>query len=303
MGGGGAVDAAFEAIARHAGGGHIVILRAVADDSFDPEDGDYGISFATRWGPVASAETIVFHHREASYDPRVLAALKSADGIFIAGGDQSNYIRYWKGTPVQQALNDHVRANRPIGGSSAGLAILGHYSYTALDGGSMESKVALADPCNSGVTLESDFLHLRGLDQVITDSHFSARARLGRSIAFLARLAQAQPQARLIGLGIDEKTALLIDGNGIGRLAQGSAGSAWVLRPLRPPAVLAAGQPLTIRNVRIVRLGPASRLDLNSQTVSRPLGETNESIERGTPADNALVFPIMLRTVVPPDET
>lgn len=303
MGGGGSVDAAFEALARYAGGGHIVILRAVADDSFDAEDADYGISFVTRWGPVASAETIVFHHREASYDRRVLAALKAADGIFIAGGDQSNYIRYWKGTPVQQALNDHVRANRPLGGSSAGLAILGHYSYTALDGGSMESKVALADPWDSGVTLESDFLHLRGLERVITDSHFSARARLGRSIVFLTRLAKAAPQARLIGLGIDENTALLIDGNGIGRLAEGSTGSAWVIRPQRPPDVLAAGQPLSIRNVRIVRLGPESRLDLNTQTVSRPLAETNEAIERGTPADNALVSPIMLRTVVPPDET
>ena len=162
MGGGGRVDAAFRAIAANAGGGHIVVLRAVDDDSFDADDGDYGISFTTHWGPVASAQTIVFHNREASSDPRVLAALQGADGIFIAGGDQSNYIRYWKGTPVQEALNEHVRAGRPIGGSSAGLAILGHYSYTAMDGGSMESKVALPDPFSPGVTLESDFMHFRG---------------------------------------------------------------------------------------------------------------------------------------------
>ncbi len=60
MGGGGSVDAAPQAIAAHAGGGHIVILRAVSDDSFDPEDGDYGVSFTTKWGPVSSAETITF---------------------------------------------------------------------------------------------------------------------------------------------------------------------------------------------------------------------------------------------------
>ena len=303
MGGGGSVDAAFAAIARHAGGGHIVILRAVADDSFDAEDGDYGISFASKWGPVASAETIVFHNREAAYDPRVLTALAGADGIFLAGGDQSNYIRYWKGTPVQQALNDHVRHNRPIGGSSAGLAILGHYSYTALDGGSMESKLALADPWNSGVTLEKDFLHFKGLDNVITDSHFSARARLGRSIVFLARLHEDEPQAKLVGIGMDEQSALLIDARGIGRLARGSAGSAWLIVPRQPPAVLAAGQPLTIRNVHIVQLGPNSSVDLNAQTVSRPSAETNVAIEHGKPADNRLVSRIMLRTVVPPDET
>ena len=101
------------AIAAHAGGGHIVILRAVADDSFDPGGRGLRDSFATKWGPVASAETIIFHNRQAAYDPRVLAALHGADGIFLAGGDQGNYVRYWKGTPVQEALNAHVRAIVP----------------------------------------------------------------------------------------------------------------------------------------------------------------------------------------------
>ena len=40
MGGGGSVDAAFVALARGAGQGHLVILRAVGDDSFDPDAGD-----------------------------------------------------------------------------------------------------------------------------------------------------------------------------------------------------------------------------------------------------------------------
>ncbi len=134
-------------IASHAGGGHIVILRAVSDDSFDPDDGDYRRIVRRQVGPVVSAETIVFpltaRRRSIRASSRRCA---TADGIFLAGGDQGNYIRYWKGTPVQDALNAHVRADRPIGGSSAGLAILGHYSYTALDGGSMESKIALLDP-------------------------------------------------------------------------------------------------------------------------------------------------------------
>src|SRR6201995_3711710 len=138
MGGGGSNDAAFAFIASHGGFGHVLILRAVSDDSFDPDSGYSGHGFMEKWGPVKSAETIVFHHRQASYDPRVLKTLAEADGIFLAGGDQANYINYWKGTPVEAALNAHVKANRPIGGSSAGLAVLGHYSYTSLDGGSLE---------------------------------------------------------------------------------------------------------------------------------------------------------------------
>ncbi len=302
MGGGGSVDAAYQAIAAHAGGGHIVILRAVADDSFDPEDGDYGVSFANKWGPVSSAETITFHNRKAAYDPRVLAAIRGADGIFVAGGDQGNYIRYWKGTPVQEALNAHVHADRPIGGSSAGLAILGHYSYPCLDGISLESKVALADPFNSSVMLESDFMHFRGLEHAITDSHFSARSRLGRSIVFLARLNQGQARPAIFGLGIDEKTALLVDGAGIARLAAGSAGSAWLTVLTEPASTLTRGQPLTLKGIQVVRLGPASTLELKTHTVQQPLASTELSINRGVPAPDSLTAKMILRDKVPPGE-
>jgi len=302
MGGGGSVDAAFIALARGAGQGHLVILRAVSDDSFDPDDGNSGRSFSAEWGPVASAETLVFHNRQASYDPRVLAILAHADGIFLAGGDQANYIRYWKGTPVQKALNEHVRANRPLGGSSAGLAILGRYSYTALDGGSLESKVALPDPFSNAVTLENDFLRLRFLGEVITDSHFSQRSRLGRLIVFVARLDEQRGDLKVFGVGIDERSALLINGRGIGRLAAGSSWSAWLVRATRPPQVLRLGAPLSADGVQITRIGPDSAIDFRGARASQPADQTKAVIRAGVPAADPLLDPRILRTVVPPDE-
>jgi beta-aspartyl-peptidase (threonine type) len=304
MGGGGKLDAAYRFIAKNAGGGHIVILRAVSDDSFDPTDGSYGESFMKEWGPVASAETIVFHHREAASDPRVIAALKNADGIFLAGGDQSNYIRYWKGTPVQDALNAHVAANRPIGGSSAGLAILGHYSYGALDGGSMESKIALADPFDKGVTLESDFLHYRHLEDVITDTHFSQRHRLGRLITFLARLDAAPGQGRekLFGIGVDEKTALLIGADGIGRLAAGSAGSAWIVLPQKPAGRLDAGKPLSMADIRLIRVDAQSSLDLKTRRVDKAAAEATIAIGNGKLLGDSIATPIFTRDKPQPGE-
>ena len=305
MGGGGKLDSAYRFIATHAGGGHIVILRAVSDDSYDPTDGSYGESYMKEWGPVVSAETIVFHNRAASSDPRVIAALKNADGIFLAGGDQSNYIKYWKGTPVQEALNAHVAANRPIGGSSAGLAILGHYSYGALDGGSMESKVALADPFDKGVTLESDFLHHRHLENVITDTHFSQRHRLGRLIAFLARLnaPRANPDAgKIFGIGVDEKTAVLIGADGIGRLAAGSAGSAWIVLPQRPASGLAAGKPLSIADICLVQLGADGSLDLKARVVQKPAAEATISIKDGKPTADSIAVKILTRDQPQPGE-
>lgn len=302
MGGGGSVDSAFIALARAAGHGHLVILRAVHDDSFDPDAGNYGRSFRAEWGPVGSAETIVFRNRQASYDPRVLAVLAHADGIFLAGGDQANYVRYWKGTPVQRALNAHVRANRPMGGSSAGLAILGHYSYTSLDGGSLESKVALHDPFSDAVTLEDDLLHLRYLEDVITDSHFSQRSRLGRSIVFVERYDAQRRDLEVRGFGIDERTALLIDGRGIGRLAVGSEGSAWMVQATRVPRVLRAGAPLSADGIEVTRIGPVSVVDFRNGRVIRPMDRTSTRIRDGVPATNPLLDARILRAVAPADE-
>jgi cyanophycinase len=303
MGGGGTVDAAFRFIATNAGRGHIVILRAVSDDSYDPTDGDIGQSFQKQWGGVTSAETIVFHNREASSDPRVVAALRGADGIFLAGGDQANYVRYWKGTPVGEALNAHVLANRPIGGSSAGLAILGGHSYTAFDGGSMESSVAVADPFNSGVTLESDFLHCPLLEDVITDTHFSKRSRLGRLITFVARLRTDAASANTFGIGVDERTALLIGADGVGHVADGSAGSVWLVLPQHPAKVLAKGKPLSLDGVRLVRLDHGSSLDLQTRSIEHPGAEASLTIVRGKLTKKSMASPMFQRSLVPGNES
>jgi cyanophycinase len=280
-----------------------VILRAVSDDSFDPTDGDIDDTFLHTWGPVTSAQTIVFHNREAAFDPRVLAALQGADGIFLAGGDQGNYLRYWKGTPVQVALNKHVASNRPIGGSSAGLAILGRYSYTCLDGNSMESKDALTDPYNASMTLESDFLHYRGMENVMTDTHFSARHRLGRLITFVARFNADQPGAKTFGLGIDEKTAVLVGADGIGRIAASSVGSAWLVLPQQPAITLAKGEPLSIKDVRIVRLDGGSSIDLKTRAIKHAAAEATISILHGKPTADSIASPILQRDAVPSGES
>jgi cyanophycinase len=301
MGGGGSVDAAFKFIADRAGHGHIVILRAVSDNSFDPDDGDYGKKFIAEWGPAASAETIVFKNRDASSDPRVVKALQNADGIFLAGGDQANYVRYWKGTPVQTALNAHVAANRPIGGSSAGLAVLGHYSYTAFDGGSMESKVALANPYDTGVTLENDFMHFKNLESIITDTHFSKRHRLGRLITFVARL-QKEADKNIAGIGVDEKTALLVDSDGTARLAAGSAGRAWLVVPTMT-AEMNAGKPLTMRNLRLVRIDAKSVVDVKHHDVRNAGAEVKISLDSGKLATPSIASDILQREAPAPDES
>jgi cyanophycinase len=261
-GGGGDVDDAFRWFVAKAGGGDIVILRASGADG-------YNRYLHETIGGVDSVESIVFHHRKAANDPRVLTLIARAEGIFLAGGDQSRYVEFWQGTPVAAALDAHVRAGKPLGGTSAGLAVLGQFAFSARGRGELNSDLALRDPFDARITLEDDFLHLELLRGVITDSHFMPRRRLGRSLAFLARLQEKSP-ARLLGLGIDEKTALCLEADGTGRVfTRAPEGAAWLMVPTRP-AELQRGRPLTMRDVQVIAIGPESSLDLPRLAVSRP---------------------------------
>lgn len=263
MGGGDWPIEAFRWFVRQAGGGHIVVLRARGGAELQED-------IYENVGGMVSVETLVIHDRDAALDPRLLAVIAHADGIFIGGGDQSNYVRAWKGTEINRLLDAHVAAGKPIGGTSAGLAVLGGYSYGCLDSVSMTSKVALANPTAPGVTLVRDFLHLPYLGHVITDTHFARRGRQGRLVAFVARLIQEEGDRSIAGLGIDEDTALVVDANGVGTFYNRGSGYAWLLRPMRKPVSISAGKPLSYGRFPVVGIGPESTLDLRTFRVTKP---------------------------------
>ncbi|MEO8063802.1 MAG: isoaspartyl peptidase/L-asparaginase [Pseudomonadota bacterium] len=273
LGGGDWPVPAFRWFVEKMGHGHLVILRASGGADLQED-------FLKEIGGAASVETIVFHSRTAASDPRVLAILRRADGIFFGGGDQSSYVRYFKGTPLNALVEDHVRSGKPVGGTSAGLAILGAYSYGAMDGGSLVSADAMGNPLGSGVTLVGDFLHLPYLSQVITDSHFAIRERWGRLLVFVGRLAGEHADAGITGIGIDEKAALCIEANGMGRVHSIGRGFAWLVRPMRAPDQI-SNAPFSFRAVPVVGIGAESGIDLKTFAVTRPSFELKVNIVSG----------------------
>ena len=159
-----------------------------------------------------SVTTICFTSRDGSYLKRTEELIKEASVVFITGGDQAKYFKFWKDTVISKFL-PHVPL---VGGSSAGLAVQGEFVFTALYGG-IDSEDALRYPVNEDVSLTNDFLRLPLMANVITDTHFFQRDRMGRLVTFLARITKskwASPDfSDAMGVGISEHTAVLIDHN------------------------------------------------------------------------------------------
>lgn len=271
---------------KKSGNGHLVVLSA----SYTTEPAN---EFYYDAGGVASVETFVFKNGKPSSDPRILASLARADGIFIAGGDQSRYVRYWRGTPIAGALDAHVKAGKPLGGTSAGLAILGEYLYGALDGGSITSPQAMMDPLGAAVTIEQDFLHLERLRGVVTDSHFRERNRLGRLFAFITKAESmaGSPQRRLLGLGIDESAAVVVEADGSSRVyATDPAGAAWLVKGGFAESPL-LGKPLGARRIEVTGVGAGSVLHLPDGRVESPTFQHYYNVSEGQVRE---IAPMML---------
>ena len=123
MGGGDDLDQAFRWLCDRASGGDFLVLRATGDDEYN--------SYVQKLCHLNSVATLVIPTRAAAGDPEVAEIISHAGALFLSGGDQANYINFWMGTPVQTALNDAIRRGKPIGRTSAGLAVMGEWAYSA----------------------------------------------------------------------------------------------------------------------------------------------------------------------------
>jgi cyanophycinase len=245
MGGGDDLDAAFRWMCELSGGGDFLVLRARGDDAYNPYIKDLC--------HVNSVATLVIPSREAAADPFVSTTIRNAEAIFIAGGDQARYINWWMGTPVQDAINDAIARSLPVGGTSAGLAVQGEFVYSAQGDApndkDLSSKETLANPFSQRVTIAHQFLKNDLLKEVITDTHFAARDRMGRSLVFMARILQDGRAKQIRDIAVDERTAVLLDHEGVGRVV--GDGNVYFMQAAKRPEICRDGVPLTFRGVEV----------------------------------------------------
>ena len=308
MGGGPDVDPAFRWLIKRAGivpgsGGRFVVIRATGSDGYNPyiyysdEALSTSDTVADMWVGGASlgltsVETLVIPSVKAANNDAVNAIVSKANVVFIAGGDQSHYIRFWKGTLLEQTLMALMKKNVPVGGTSAGLAVLGQFDYSALYK-SATSEAAMLDPYYKDITFDPSPLSLQGgfiappaLESLIFDSHFDSRDRMGRFISFISRIvaptlapngslgcsggvlpASSSGNKTARGIGISVETALLVQGNGDGnpvtatRVSNASTtteSAVYFVRPSVAPSVCKPRMPLTISTVEVRKLSDSN---------------------------------------------
>jgi cyanophycinase-like exopeptidase len=242
---------------QRAGGGDFVVIRTTGTDAYNP--------YIQQLCPqMDSVETIIITSVAGANSAYVSSHIQNAEALWIAGGDQSTYVNLWRGTAVQTGVNFLINSKlAPVGGTSAGLAVLSQFIYTGAVG-SVTSSQALANPFHRYVTLDRDlFQSPLGVDKLY-DSHFVTRDRLGRSLTFLARIVNngwaTQPRA----IGIDEETAILVLPNGAGTMV--GVGAAYFLQAPGPAQVLADKTPLTYLNIGVYKVPQGGTFNLSTWT-------------------------------------
>jgi len=193
-------------IVQKADSGKVIIIDVANATSWLP---NYFMSLGadTAYNKTISSKTIA--NLTSTYDELI-----SAKAIFIRGGDQWDYIRTWKETKVDSAIQYVFKNGGVIAGTSAGASVLGEVDFSA-SAGTVYPEDAIQFPFNNKMKFENNFLKLQ--NDVLFDTHFIERGRLPRLIAMIYNW-HIMSRENIIGVGIDDRTAICISPNGVGEV-------------------------------------------------------------------------------------
>ena len=187
-------DAILERFVLLAGGpeAHLVVI-ATASECPEQREKEYADVFH-RLG-AGRVTPLRLDDRGDSNSDLAVSAIEHATGVFFTGGDQLRITTVVGGSKVDTALHARLAGGMILAGTSAGAAMM---SSTMILGGSNAS--VSTDSVRTGPGMEF-------LPGVLIDMHFAQRGRLNRLLSAVAMFPHE------LGLGIDENTAILVDGD------------------------------------------------------------------------------------------
>ncbi|MEM1088227.1 MAG: cyanophycinase [Pseudomonadota bacterium] len=192
-------------------------------------------------------------------DPDTIALLESASAIWFTGGDQSRttdlLIKDGTDTPALKAIRAASAKGTPIGGTSAGAAIMSERML--LQGDSLSALTGSRE----GESIKTG----RGLGFFpygLVDQHFGERARLGRLVAALA--GEPDPAKRL-GFGVDENTALIVSPQG--KASVGGTGYITIVDARQATFTIVQNDRLKVTGLTLHLIAAGDTLDLTTLTL------------------------------------
>jgi cyanophycinase len=204
IGGGGIPDGLIERFIELAGGpdAPIVILPTANPDPLPPQSPDERIF---RLAGARDVKVLDARKRADVESPEFRAAVERAKGVWFGGGRQWRFVDAYEGTQAVGLFRGVLKRGGVIGGSSAGATIQGDY---LVRGNPLGNAEMMAEGYERG------FAFLPG---VAIDQHFTQRNRF----ADLAAVSKDFPQ--VLGIGIDEDTALVVRGDSAEVVGEGRA--------------------------------------------------------------------------------
>ncbi len=244
----------------------MVVVRSSGSDGYNSMLGELK--------GLDSIETLLITERSAAEQAEVAETVARAELVFFAGGDQCRYVSLFKGTALERAVKSVFARRGGVGGTSAGLAIQGSTVYDACQG-SVTSAEALADPYHEDISLTQNFFDWPQMRNTLTDTHFAQRDRMGRLMTFLARGLQETGAPALLGIAVDEATAMLVGPQGVGTVF--GRHQVYLVNATQRAQQIQPGQPLSYANFQLWRLSAGQSFDLKqrNQPGSYPISVHN----------------------------
>lgn len=182
---------------RRAGGLQARIVVMTVATGLPGEVGDNYTSVFKRLG-VDDVRVVDTATREDADDSAAIESINQATGVFFTGGNQARITEMIKGSQIDATLHQRFTEGLVIAGTSAGAAMMP--DMMIIEGDSE------TNPRMEVVSMGPGMGFLPG---IVIDQHFAQRGRLGRLLSALSQ------QPAVLGFGIDENTAIAINGKDI----------------------------------------------------------------------------------------
>lgn len=234
---------------RRAGGVQARIVVMTVATGLPGEVGEQYIGIFERLG-VESVQAVDTADREDASNPAALESIRQATGVFFTGGNQARITDLLKDTELDALLHKRFAEGIIVAGTSAGAAMMPDMMIVEGE--------AETNPRPDVVSMDRGMGFLPG---VVIDQHFAQRGRLGRLLSAAAQ------QPVVLGFGIDENTAIAVNGSEVEVIGEGAVTIVDMANVTHNNVdELLKDEPLALCGVKLHILPHGYKFDLNNRS-------------------------------------